>query len=360
MSDAANDPAHEIARLQALRQLNILDTAPDATLDRITKLAAHICAAPIAMVSLTDESRQWYKSVLGADPHETPRHMALCAHAVTTDDILVVPDTTEDPRFSNNPLVVGAPYIRAYAGAPLIDADGFRLGALCVAHTTPTQLCPEQLQQLRDLAAVAMDTMTARRDSQRLALKQRLLKSITAVQRNFIAGSANGDDTFDHLLDAALSFTDSRFGVIDEVTNGLGAARHIKMRRAQHASDDDEIDVDLDDIIPLLDRTADTRDVVITHGASERHPHMTSPTPAGEPAPPIAFVGVPLISGDEFVGVLGLANCPGGYDAELVELGRPLFCSIANIILATRAKQARRIAREEMQQIGRASCRERV
>jgi len=338
MSDAANKPVDEVARLRALRELNILDTGPDATLDRITKLAAQICDAPIAMVSLTDESRQWFKSVLGSDTREMPRQVAFCAQTILSDDVFVLRDTAEDPRFSNSPLVVGPPYIRSYAGAPLIDANGFRLGSLCVAHTTPTHLSDQQLQQLADLAAIAMDTMTARLDRQSLTLRQKLLESIAAVQHDFIFCDTDSGETFDHLLEAALTFTDSEYCVIDEVTNGLGAARHIKR---QAGTPHDEVGVDLDDLLPLLDRTIAARDIVVTHETPDLHAD----------APPLtAFLGVPLVSGDELVGVLGLANRPGGYDPQLVKLGRPLFSSIANIVLATRAKQARRVAQEEMQQ----------
>lgn len=348
MSDAANEPVDEIARLRALRQLNILDTGPDATLDRITTLAAQICDAPIAMVSLTDESRQWFKSVLGSETREMPRQVAFCAQTILSDDIFVLRDTTQDPRFSNSPLVVGPPYIRSYAGAPLIDANGFRLGSLCVAHTTPTHLSDQQLQQLADLAAVAMDTMTARLDRQSLTLRQKLLESIAAVQHDFIFCDTDSGETFDHLLDAALSFTDSEYCVIDEVTNGLGAARHIKR---QAGTPHDEVGVDLDDLLPLLDRTIAARDIVVTHETPDLlAPDLHGPDLHANAPPLTTFLGVPLVSGDELVGVLGLANRPGGYDPQLVKLGRPLFSSIANIVLATRAKQARRVAQAEMQQ----------
>lgn len=164
-------PRHEESRLSRLRDYAILDTSPEEAFDRITRLAAHVLDAPIALVSLVDENRQWFKSRQGLDASETPRELAFCAHAIAQPDLLVVPDATKDDRFKDNPLVTAAPAIRFYAGAQLWTADGLGLGTLCVIDTKPVQPTVQQLADLEDLAALAMDALNLRRAGQ-LALDQ--------------------------------------------------------------------------------------------------------------------------------------------------------------------------------------------
>ena len=167
---AAESPGNEQARLETLRAYAILDTAPEDSFDRLTQLAASVLGTPIALISLVDESRQWFKSAVGLDMQSTPRDQAFSAHAILGDDLLVVPDATADARFLDNPLVTGPPGIRFYAGAPLAAPDGQRLGTLCVIDTTAreTSLTPVQSQQLRDLAALVVAQLEWRRRSAEL------------------------------------------------------------------------------------------------------------------------------------------------------------------------------------------------
>jgi len=156
-------PANEADRLAALHNFQILDTPPDDAFDRITRVASRILKTPIAVVSLVDKERQWFKSRLGLDTEETPREVAFCAHAICEQDVMVVPDATEDRRFAENPLVTQDPKIRFYAGAPLQDDAGHNLGVLCVLDRTPRQIDDEQRAMLRDLASIVMDAMHLRR-----------------------------------------------------------------------------------------------------------------------------------------------------------------------------------------------------
>ncbi len=145
-------PEDEVERIRALHRRDILDTEPEERFDRYTRIAAALFDVPIVLVSLVDTNRQWFKSRRGLDSSETPRDMAFCAHAILHDDVLQVSDALQDPRFADNPLVTGDPYVRFYAGAPLTLSDGSRPGTLCLIDHRARHLDEHQLGLLRDLS----------------------------------------------------------------------------------------------------------------------------------------------------------------------------------------------------------------
>jgi GAF domain-containing protein len=164
----ATMPSTEAARVAALNRYAILDTEPEQSFDDLVVLASFVCRTPIATLSLVDDHRQWFKSKVGVEVRETPRDISFCAHAIQQEELFIVPDAREDPRFKENPLVLGDPHIRFYAGAPLIDEDGYALGTLCVMDRQPRELDDTQKEALRSLRRLALSQIELRRNIQLL------------------------------------------------------------------------------------------------------------------------------------------------------------------------------------------------
>ena len=162
-------PKHEITRLKILWDYEVLDTVPERIFDDLTELAAKICEAPIALITLIDDKRQWFKSKVGVTVKETSRDISFCAHAIKSEGLFIVPDALKDKRFANNPLVTSDPKIRFYTGAPLVTPDGYALGTLCVIDQVPRELRPEQKQALIILARHVMTQLELRRHTRELA-----------------------------------------------------------------------------------------------------------------------------------------------------------------------------------------------
>jgi PAS domain S-box-containing protein len=158
-------PNQEKRRLKVLWQYNVLDTPSEAAFDDLTELAAEICGAPIATITFVDENRQWFKSKVGLTATETSRDISFCAQAILSSELLIVPDATKDARFSKNPLVTGAPHIRFYAGAPLVNPDGVILGTICVIDKVPRKLSPSQRHALKVLSRHVVSLLELRRAS---------------------------------------------------------------------------------------------------------------------------------------------------------------------------------------------------
>ena len=164
---------NEAARVEALQKYAILDTEPEQAFDDLVLLASFICKTPIALISLVDEDRQWLKSKVGVSISETPREIAFCATAIQQPDVFVVPDTLNDERFRNNPLVVSEPKVRFYAGAPLIDEEGYALGTICVLDRIPREFAPDQQAALKALSRLVLAQLEFRRNL--MLLKEALI-----------------------------------------------------------------------------------------------------------------------------------------------------------------------------------------
>ena len=172
-------PPNEAERLATLYSLNILDTAPEAAFDALVQLASHICQTPCAVLTLVDKDRQWFKTKIGFDHHQTSRDISFCAHSILEpNELTYVPDASKDPRFADNPDVTKPDGIRLYAGAPLTLSNGAVLGTLCVVDSKVRELSPEQRQSLALLGLQAVQLLEARQKAELYYRQQRTLTTV--------------------------------------------------------------------------------------------------------------------------------------------------------------------------------------
>jgi len=188
----ASLPNNEAERIEALLQYKILDTSAEPTLDDLTRLAAQICGTPIALISLVDRNRQWFKSKIGLEVLETPRDVAFCAHTILQPDVFIVPDATVDERFDKNPLVTSETNVRFYAGTPLITTEGYALGALCVMDRVTRDLSAEQVEALRLLGRQVVKQLELRRNLANLTLANTDRKPTQKKRNQFFKKVAGG------------------------------------------------------------------------------------------------------------------------------------------------------------------------
>ncbi|MEH2434200.1 MAG: GAF domain-containing protein [Nostoc sp.] len=185
-------PDNEAQRIETLLQYKILDTPAEAAFDDLTRLASYICQTPIALISLVDTNRQWFKSKVGIEALETHRDLAFCAHAILQPDVFIVPDATDDERFASNPLVKSDPNIQFYAGVPLTNPEGYALGTLCVIDYVPRDLNPEQVEALRALGRQVIKQLELRRNLANLVLVTKKSKQAQRVSKQFFKKIAAG------------------------------------------------------------------------------------------------------------------------------------------------------------------------
>jgi adenylate cyclase len=192
-------PVNEPQRLAALRAFDILDTAPEIAYDEIAELAAHVCNCPVGFISFVDDHRRWLKAKYGLprDIVEAPRDTAACSTTICGVDVLVVPDMTQDPRFSRSPMVVREPHCHFYCGMPLITDEGYALGALCVMDFQPRQLSFEQMESLRRLSRQVLTQLELRR---RLMEHDRTIKELNRARIEVAAEKARAEELLDNLL----------------------------------------------------------------------------------------------------------------------------------------------------------------
>ena len=288
-------PHDEDKRLKALHGLQILDTAPDERFDRLTRMARRLFQVPIALVSLVDENRQWFKSCYGLEVRETPREVSFCGHAILDDKILIIPDARADVRFADNPLVVDKPNIGFYAGCPLRSTNGSRIGTLCIIDVKPRSLGRDDLESLQDLAAMV--------ERELVAVELAIVDELTKIsnRRGFLALAEHGlslcarqnlpaclvfldlnkfksiNDRYGHAEgdQALIAFADLMKGVFrsSDIFARLGGDEFVALLTNTVASQADEIIVRLSDALRDFNRAAARGyDLAFAHGVVEYSP----------------------------------------------------------------------------------------
>ncbi|QVM88707.1 PAS domain-containing protein [Pseudomonas lalucatii] len=285
-------PPDEAARLAELRRYALLDSPAEQAYDDLTQLAAQLCDTPIALISLVDERRQWFKSRVGLDACETPREFAFCAHAILADQLFEVGNALEDPRFHDNPLVTGAPHIRFYAGMPLTGSGGHPLGTLCVIDSRPRQLSAQQRDGLQRLARQVVQLcelrLSQRRQAEQAALQRAILDSAgSAIVTTDAAGHISG---INPAAEQLLGFSRQQLLGQPLATSLLGA------RRRDAANEEESRQTSPDcDLAALLGRAAKARVepfewTYIRQDGSRLPLLLTLSTIQGEGGQPLGFV----------------------------------------------------------------------
>lgn len=199
--EAAPLPDNEDERLAELLSYDVLDTEAEQLFDDLTTLASQICDTPIALISLIDPDRQWFKSRVGLDAEETSREIAFCSHAILQDDVFEIPNASLDPRFHDNPLVTGAPDIRFYAGAPLVSPSGHAIGTLCTIDRKPRKLTESQKTSLQTLSKSVVAHLELKRKNRELERTSHFRSDFLSYVSHEIRTPLNAINTFSRLLE---------------------------------------------------------------------------------------------------------------------------------------------------------------
>lgn len=341
-------PDNEPQRLRALRAQAILDTPAEDRFDRLTRLARHMLGVPIALVSLVDSDRQWFKSRQGLDACETGRDISFCGHAILDDAIFEIADASLDPRFAGNPLVTGPPHIRFYAGAPLSSVDGFRVGTLCIIDDKPRRLSAEDRNALRDLAdcvEAEIQQIDHLKQSYELRMARQLGEVTARAQTQFIR-EKDRRRAFDGLLVDILALCGSEYGFIGEVLRGADNTPYLKTYAITNIAWDNATrtfyethapqGMEFSNLKTLFGAALTSGEPVIAN--DPYHDPRRGGLPEGHPAMK-SFLGIPIHHGGELVAMVGMANRPGGYDQALIDFLHPLMVTLGQLVDAARVQR---------------------
>jgi len=278
-------PVDEKQRLEALKNYKILDTLPEQDFDDITHLAAQICGTPIALISLIDEHRQWFKSRVGLDAPETSREVAFCAHAILGDDLFEVKDSSKDDRFHDNPLFTAAPHVQFYAGAPLITPEGYKIGTLCVIDNHPRDLKDEQKDSLQALSRQVINQvelrLAKRKADQANYSKSRFLANMSHEIRTPMNAVISGtqlliDDIKDDKHRRILRMIDNAGENLLTLINDILDFSKIESGNLTLENNPFDLHSCLEDIVALLNNRAEKQNVKLSLSINSKTPVWVS------------------------------------------------------------------------------------
>ena len=353
-----SDTETEKRRLAAVTRLGLLDTPPEERFERLTRIARQHYQVSTVLFTVLDHDRQWFKSRQGLDATETPRSVAFCDHAIRQDQIFVVENASRDPRFRNNPLVLNSPHIRFYAGMPVREPGGFKVGTLCIIDDKPRQFSEKDLDVLRTLAIMVEEELERsyiESDKSEYVPVFHLNRAIHHAQNVFLT-SDNERSAFQQMLNDLLALTGSQFGFIGEVLHQSNGTPYLKVGAITNIAWSPETqalyqDVErrgmifdrLDNILGLPMVTGET---IISNNLSQ------DPRRGGLPAghPPInTYIGIPVFSGSTYLGLIGLANRAEGYTRKLADELAPLSQTLGNLIERKRLYEEKRSHKQDLE-----------
>jgi len=352
-----NLSATEESRINALRMYNIVDTAAEQAFDEIVHLAALICQTPVALISLVDEKRQWFKAKTGLSLNETARDIAFCNYTIASDEIFVVPDALQDERFKDNPLVTGDPNIRFYAGMPIKTPDGHNIGTLCVIDTVARELDNNQRELLGTLTHSILHLLELRKNTLQVKQSKDVLRNLMRLNEDFIRSIDNKREVFNRMLNYILEVTESEYGFIGEVLNN-DHQPYLKTYAITNIAWNDETHelyekhaaqgMEFHNLNTLFGHTLRTGEQVISNdpandprrgGLPKGHPELKH------------YLGVPIKdSNGDLIGMIGISNKVNGYSENDVFALQPFVTNCAVMILAMQMQSRNIIIEEEKRQ----------
>ncbi|MCK0162694.1 GGDEF and EAL domain-containing protein [Marinobacter sp. S6332] len=332
---------NEKRRLAAVIRLGILDTQPEERFERLTRIARQHYRVKVALFSVLDSDRQWFKSRQGLEDIETPRSIAFCDHAIRQDHVFIVENAAQDPRFCNNPLVLDDPNIRFYAGVPVREPSGFKIGTLCIIDDRPRQFSEKDLDVLRILASIVEEELERsyiESDKSKYVPVSQLNRAIHNAQNVFLT-SDNESSAFSQMLNDLLTLTGSQFGLIGEVLHKSNGTPFLKVGAITNIAWNPETQalyqglerrgMVFDRLDNILGLPMVSGEIVISNDLSQ-DPRRGG-LPAGHPAID-TYIGIPVFSGKTHLGLIGLANRPEGYTQQLADELAPLSQTLGHLI----------------------------
>ncbi|MBK1851531.1 EAL domain-containing protein [Marinobacter sp. 1-4A] len=332
---------NEKRRLAAVIRLGILDTPPEERFERLTRIARQHYRVKVALFTVLDSDRQWFKSRQGLEETETPRSIAFCDHAIRQDHIFIVENASQDPRFRNNPFVLDGPNIRFYAGVPVREPSGFKIGTLCIIDDRPRQFSEKDLDVLRILASIVEEELERsyiESDKSKYVPVSQLNRAIHNAQNVFLT-SSNESSAFSQMLNDLLTLTGSQFGLIGEVLHKSNGTPFLKVGAITNIAWNPETQalyqglerrgMVFDRLDNILGLPMVSGEIVISNDLSQ-DPRRGG-LPAGHPAID-TYIGIPVFSGKTHLGMIGLANRPEGYTQQLADELAPLSQTLGHLI----------------------------